>query len=450
MRNVLLPCALLFSACSYQPSKQASVPDMPLPVSMQSDHTLSLDTQWWTVFASDELNQLMQSLDNENLTLQEAQLRVVRAKQLYSQSVSQDWPQVTARLSGREGQSLDTGMSSSSSSGDISIGYELDIWGQRSATQLSRQLAAQSAEFSQRSTALQVQSLLASTVINQLSLQQRLAFAQQNVEASEQLLTLINARYQAGAISGVEVNQQRNTLITAQADVMRLTNALTLNQRAIAVLLGDSTMQNRPYKGTLFSFSVPDVMAYFPASILRQRPDVMVAGNALKQADITVYQASLAGLPGLGLSADISVNDLTDLASGWTIGAVISSAATLFDGGNNAAAEAIAKTDLSLALNQYRAVVLDATAELLNSVDTFAYQNQAYALTEQSLENNDKLYRLAQIRYKSGETDFLTLLNAQRSWFAAQQAQVSGYQSMLDAAITVYRAAGGRPTADGI
>ena len=69
----------------------------------------------------------------------------------------------------------------------------------------------------------------------------------------------------------------------------------------------------------------------------------------------------------------------------------------------------------------------------------------AYALDLIELENNQRLYDLAQARYKSGDSDFLNLLNAQRSWFSAQLNVINRYQSALSAAVDVYTAARGLP-----
>ncbi|MEC8487898.1 MAG: TolC family protein, partial [Pseudomonadota bacterium] len=71
----------------------------------------------------------------------------------------------------------------------------------------------------------------------------------------------------------------------------------------------------------------------------------------------------------------------------------------------------------------------------------FNQQNYRYALA--SLENNQQLYRLADIRYKAGDTDFLNLLNAQRSFFSARQSVISSYQAVLSSVIATYRESAG-------
>ena len=141
---------------------------------------------------------------------------------------------------------------------------------------------------------------------------------------------------------------------------------------------------------------------------MKQRPDVQLAIAQFKQADLAFYEASVAGLPGMSLSADIGVSDLLDLAQGWTLGAAVSSAATLFDGGRLEAAEKAAKTDVDLAILQYQQTVLSAIEALLNSQTNLVFNQQNYR-TRGLAREQSTAYRLADIRYKAGDTDFLNL-----------------------------------------
>ncbi|QJR80529.1 TolC family protein [Alteromonas pelagimontana] len=444
----LSPCLLLLCACSYTPANYQAATQLNLPERLQTAApatALSIDRQWWEAFHTEELDALMGKLAQRNLTIVEAELALSRAKLLLRQSQADNTPFVSASVSGRSNRDVESGTSQNGVSAGISVGYEVDIWGSRDAEQLARQLDINIAEYQQHSIALQVQSLLATAYFNYLSLQRRQEIVQQNVDASQRLLDLVELIYEAGDASGIEVSQQRNTLISSQAELLNINNQLALSQRVIAVLLGDNQMSAIDVDRLITSIALPEIDLVQPAALLRSRPDVKLAATQLQQADIYLYQAGIQGLPGLNLSADVSASDLLDLASGWTISALANSAATLFDGGRIEAGERIAEVDIQLALNSYRQITLGAVQELLDSLDTYGYQKAAYLLDMASLENNERLYRLAEIRYKAGDTDFLNLLSAQRSWFSAQLAVINSYNSALTTAVDVYRAAGGRP-----
>ncbi len=439
-------CAVISIGCAYSPSTQ--LPDINTQVFTESQSVyekMPISTRWWTVFNVDELEALMTQLDSQNLSLSQAQKRLIRAQYLLAQVNAGDVPTVTTRASGRSGRDADAGTSSHSTSGSISLSYDADIWGTRDAQQRSRQLGVDAAHYQYIDALLDVQALFINTLFEHISLKSRLSIAEQNVENSEALLKLVQIRFEEGDTSGIEVSQQRNTLINAQSEVLRLQNNITLNQRALAVLLGNDSMQAPSLTLSLQDFTVPEMTPSLSADVLRGRPDIQLATAQFKQADLAFYEASVAGLPGVSLSADVGVSDLLDLAQGWTLGAALSSAATLFDGGRLEAAEQAAKTDVEIAILQYRQVVISATEALLNSQTNFTYQKQNYRFALASLENNEQLYRLADIRYKAGDTDFLNLLNAQRSFFSARQSVISSYQAVLASVVSAYRESAGTP-----
>lgn len=446
----VLSCIALITGCAYSPS--ATLPETDMQAWATANPAASnkpVTTSWWKVFDVAELDPVMTMLESQNITLNQAQKRVQRAQYLLAQVNAGDLPSITGRASGRSGRDLDTGRSSYSTSGSLGLSYDADIWGTRDAQQRSGQLGVDAVYYQFTDALLDTQALFIDTLFEQISLQSRLSIALQNVEISEELLKLIQIRFEEGDTSGIEVSQQRNTLISAQSEVLRLETNLTLNKRALAVLLGNENMQlnTSELKAilslSLTDFIIPEVTPSLTANILRNRPDVHLAIAQFKQADLALYEASVAGLPGMNLSADIGVSDLLDLVQGWTLGAAISSAATLFDGGRLKAAEQVAKTNVDLAILQYQQVVLSAIEAVLNSQTNLAFNQQNYRYAFASLENNQQLYRLADIRYKAGDTDFLNLLNAQRSYFSARQSEISSYQAVLSSVIATYRESAG-------
>lgn len=448
-KSACLMAAAMITGCAYSPPEQSYSESIRTPdifdFYTDENSQIAVAPDWWTAFGSTPLNELMTRLMADNLSLEETRLRLDRFSLLLEQSQADNIPDVTAGISGRTGKNLDTGAGSDTSSGNVGLSYTFDVWGSREASQLGLSLDIDSQIFTVRNAALQVQGLLASEYFNLLSLQQRLVIGRKNYEAADQLYELVRIRFEEGDASGIEVSQQQNTLLTARGELLRLNNQATLSRRAIAALLGDSTLKPVNSEESILSLVVPEISLYQPASVLKQRPDVQIADIVLQQADIGVYQAGIQGLPGLSFSADVSVSDLLELASGWSVGAALSSAATLFDGGRIEAGKKIAATDRELAWNNFSATTINASQTLLDALDNFTYQRAAYELDLVSLENNERLYKLAEIRYKAGDTDFLNLLSAQRSWFSAQLTVITSYQQSLAAAATVYQQAGGRP-----
>ena len=449
MKFVILSLAVSV-CCGFTFTPDRAFPAYPLPwqsaaEAEQNEVTVNVDKHWWQQFSSAELNELMNRLDEQNLDLSTARLRLEQAQLQLRVAQADNLPSLSGRVAANGTHNPDTGDSQTGSSAALSGGYEVDVWGSRAAQILAGKLDISSATQSLRNQSVIIQRLLANAYFAQLSLGQRQSIARQNLVASEQLLELIQLQYDAGIASGIELAQQRNTLLAAQTELLRLNNEIKLNQRVLSALLADSELKPLSVAAKLDTISLPVIDLALPAAVLRQRPDVEMAFIQLQQADIAVYQASIAGLPGLNLSASLSLSDLTDLAEGWSLGAALSSAATLFDAGKRRRLEDIAQTNVDIALNNLKSVVISASQELLDSLDTYAYQQQAYTIDKIELANNQRLYELSQARYKAGDTDFLTLLNAQRSWFNAQLNLINSYESALNAAAQVYLAARGEP-----
>ena len=162
-KSVGLLVAAMLSGCAYSPNEQAYREHIQTPDIFEfytdEDSQVAVEQDWWTVFGSTPLNELMTRLMADNLSLEEARMRVDRAVLLLEQSRADNIPDVSAGISGRSGKDFDDGNTSSSSSGNVGLSYTFDVWGSREATQLGLSLGIDSQRFTQRSAALQVQGL---------------------------------------------------------------------------------------------------------------------------------------------------------------------------------------------------------------------------------------------------------------------------------------------------
>lgn len=191
--------------------------------------------------------------------------------------------------------------------------------------------------------------------------------------------------------------------------------------------------------------AVPRVKSLQKAQVLTQRPDIQLAENQLQQADASLFINKQKRWPSLGLSADLSLADLASLSSGWGTSLAGSLSMPLFDAGNIDAQIEAAKSDIEIAQLNYQSVLLAAFADTLDTLADLEYQQQNHQYSAQQLDNNQSLYELAQIRYDAGETDFINLLNAQRSWASARLDFASAKLALLQASVNLFNAVGAAP-----
>lgn len=289
----------------------------------------------------------------------------------------------------------------------------------------SRDAAEYGAEFNviaqqqeYQSLRLQLQASLAIGYFDFLALHDREKIAEQNLQASKELLDIIQWRFEAGSASGVELNQQRNTWLSAQAQLLNLQRQSTTSEHVLAVILGRESLQVNELTSDFDSLILPRVSLIQSAKLLETRPDIQLADSLLRVNEAALYREKAKRWPSLQLSAGLGLQDILS-GSEWSSSLIGSLAMPLFDAGRIRNQIDIAESDLSIAQLNYRQVVLQAMQETLETLSELAYQRQLLLVRQQELISNLQLYELAKLRYDSGDTDFINLLTAQRSLFSA-------------------------------
>ncbi len=187
-----------------------------------------------------------------------------------------------------------------------------------------------------------------------------------------------------------------------------------------------------------------------PAELLTRRPDVYMAEANMRaaNADLTVARAAL--LPNFTLTASGGVQNpalnaaVTTLSGvGPTLNLGASIAQVIFDGGRLRAARTEAQAKQEELVVAYRAAILAALIDVENALSAIEHLNEARALQQVGLEQSERAFEGASLRYKAGSGDFLTVLEAQRSLYAARE-QTSQYRlRRLQSLVALCKSLGG-------
>lgn len=450
----LLLSIACMAACTYQPSivlpptsltaVQQYIDDKLAP-SQVADAPPSL---WWQDYGSHDLNLLIEEFNQNNLELAAARERILKARSLLEQQKSHNWPTLDARSNHRSNRDFDSSITSDTNNMSFSAAYEVDLWGARSAAQYGADVAVFAQQQQTMSLQLQLQATLAQSYFLALSQRERYTIAQQNLEASKELLDLIALRFEAGSASGIELDQQRNTYLATQAQLLGLNRALTSSERAIAVILGRSSLTVSEFTTPFSSIKAPKISALQPAGLLEYRPDIQLAQAQLLINNAEFFQIKKKRWPIVNLGANLSVNDIFLAHEGWTGALLGSLAMPLFDAGNITQQINTAQSDVSIAELDYQQTVLEAMQETLETLSELDYRGSLSSVRRQELDNNRRLYQLAKLRYESGDTDFLNLLSAQRSWFSARDSMIQSQDDYLQASVNVFKAMGTAPNTE--
>ncbi|WP_221801761.1 efflux transporter outer membrane subunit [Oceanobacter mangrovi] len=449
MLVTLLAGAVLASGCAGPQAFEAENVALPQLNSQQAQlirDAGELQRQWWQQLGSPVLDRLMDEASIDNIDLRQAVLRLQQTQVALKQENADRWPTLSAKASASQNKQLDAGSGWQSGTGlSLTASYTVDLWSRRATLIEQAELDVVAAELDLASARITLQANLATQYLQWLALQSRLELAQQNLQASQALEELVQVRFEAGDASGIEVAQQRNTTLSLQGSLMSLQQEVAASQRALAALLGKTDLKLDLGHEHFDAIRIPQSADVQPARLLKQRPDLLSAELALRQRHQDIYLAESDRWPSLSLSAGLSPVDLLSLAGDWTLALGEALSVTLFDGGSSKADVDNARLEAQLARLDYRSAVISAMQEVLDALEAVDYEKRQTVLAQDTLQNNEHLLELAQLRYDSGDTDFSDLLDAQRSFFSARDSLVSQRLSQLDSLLDLYAALGEPP-----
>ncbi|MGE5476893.1 MAG: efflux transporter outer membrane subunit [Bacteroidales bacterium] len=460
MRKPFLPLlALTLAACSQVP--ELEVPQMALPDAYGSEApaTLSAPSEWWTLFASPELDRLEQAALAANHDLKAAIARIEQAEAQLRIAGAPELPTVTAGLDAASkmthGSTSSSGVRTGSKSattnrsfqGSLSVSYEVDFWGKTSAAILAAESSLRASRFDRDTVALTLTADVATAWLKALALADRVAVARRNLDLARETLDLAEKQAQFGKKSQLDAAQQRATVASIEARLPALEMQYQQAVNALAILTGLAPSQVRLETATLAGLPAPVVRSGLPSELLRRRPDIAKAEAALAAANANIGVARAQLYPSLTLTADggyaspylISLLDAHNTF--WSLGGKL--AATLFDNGKLRGTVALNEAKLRESAESYQGTILIALKEVEDQLAAVRWlagqedaQNRAVAAAREA-------QRLSAVRYREGAEEYLTVLEAQRTLLEAEDSAVQVRLSRLSASVGLVKALGG-------
>jgi multidrug efflux system outer membrane protein len=324
------------------------------------------------------------------------------------------------------------------------VAWELDFWGRLRRTVEAAKADEGAQEAAQRATALSLVSDVASTYLQLLELDQEREIAERTLSTRKATLDIARQRYSQGLTSELDVRQfEAQVAVTlAQTERKRAQAEHSLN-----VLLGEGPAaipRGTSLGAAVSSLTVPDSI---PASLLARRPDVVEAERTYAASVARVGVAAASRWPTFNIVGSLgSQTGVPDnlFGSGTRVyQAQLGLSIPLFDNQRLASVSAAARARAEQARATYEGVALNAVREANDALigvrtardEAVAQATQANAL-RQALE-------LATVRYQAGLSNYLDLLDAQRSLFSAELAASQAQLGELQAAVQLYKALGG-------
>jgi multidrug efflux system outer membrane protein len=407
---------------------------------------------WYHGFASRELDALITQATSANLDLAGARARLTQADARARQAGAAILPSVDALGNGNflAGHSANGSAHELDWSALLSASYEVDFWGKNRATANAARLLDTAARADRDTLALTTLAGVADGYFALLSIRERLKLAQSNLDTARGLFEVVQMRFNAGASDPVTLATQRSVLASAQLALPDLRQREAEALTALALLVGRQPEGFQVADAALDSLAEPQIAAGLPVELLTRRPDVYSAEANLRAADADLVAARAAMLPSLTLTAaggiqnpavNAAVISLAGTGPGLSLGAGLTQ--SIFDHGRLRAVrdESRAKDDELLA--SYRKAILSALVDVENALAAIHNLDAAREFESDSLAQSQQAFDGAQLRYRQGAGDFLAVLEAQRTLYAARD-QYSQYKlARLQARVALCKALGG-------
>jgi len=464
MRNSILIAmmTMVMTGCAVGPNYvQPKLPTAEKFAEVQSGADNKLYSQddttanFWTLFNDEQLNHLVSDALAQNNNVHAALARVKQARAIHRESSLDLLPVITAQggytetLSSKAQLPVGTPRESKGYDASLDASWELDLFGGK-----RRALEATRAGFQATVASLQdVQiTVIAEVVRSYFELrgqQLQLDVTQRNVEIQKETLRITRARFDAGSGSELDLSRAQALYATSSANVAPLQAAIARSIHRLSVLTGKEpnalTASLSPQAALP---ALPELIAVGdPASMLRRRPDVRIAERNLA-ADTARVGIAIADLfPHVTFTGSVgafapTVDALRDSGNGTRLVAPgISWAA--FDLGHVYARIKASRAQTEVALAEYQQKVLEALQDAEDALVTHARSREQLLHLSDAAGASDRAVALAKVRYESGATDFLEVLDAERTALQAQDALALSRTQTATSLVSVYKALGG-------
>ena len=445
--------AVTLSACTMAPRYERPalpVPDQfPTAAAAQGQSAETLP--WRQVFLDPRLQGVIDQALTNNRDLRVAVLNVERARSQYRIQRASLFPAVDGTVAGVRGNttSVDTAgnpVTTEVYTASLGASWELDLFGRvRSLNQAALQNYFAVAE-NRKAAQISLISAVASAWMNLAADQDQLRLSAETLRLREESLNLTQKRFDLGSTDQMTLRQSQVLTEQARADVAALTATVQQDRNALRLLVGDDIAPDRLPDSFPDHAILADLPAGQPSDILLKRPDVMASEYSLKAANADIGAARAAFFPRISLTASVGkastdLGNLFDGTDSWTFSPSIS--VPIFAGGANIANLAASKTSRDIALAQYEGAIQSAFRDVADQLATRSTIDDRLAAQTNVVAAAADSHNLAQARFDRGIDSRLTLTDAERTLYGAQQQLIAVRLVRSLNLINLYAALGG-------
>jgi NodT family efflux transporter outer membrane factor (OMF) lipoprotein len=409
--------------------------------------------QWWTIFNDPQLTSLMERAMQANLDLRMAESRIRQSRAALGIAGADLGPTVDTSASYRRSRTPGSGGSGAVTTNfyimGFDAGWEIDLFGG-----VRRGVEAAGADLdtaveSRRDLLVSLSAEVASNYLNLRSLQQRLTIARNNLSAQEHSTGLTRQRFGAGFVGKLDVVRSEALAATIAGQIPLLEAQIRQTIFGLSLLLGGepSTLLAELTPDAALPMALATVPLGLPSDLLLRRPDIRRAEAKIHAATARIGVAKADLFPKFTISGALGLqnntfNSLFNQAStAWSLGPSLNW--PLFDMGRSRANLELKKAVQEEELLGYEQTVLGALQEVENALVAATKEEEHRQNLAQVVTANRTAVDLATALYTAGESDFLALLDAQRSLYVSEEALAQSSGTVSINLVALFKALGG-------
>jgi multidrug efflux system outer membrane protein len=446
---------LLLGGCALGPDYERPEIDTPVSYIQPVEEGESFaNMPWWDLLQDPQLQELIRIALEENKDLGIAVARIEEFRAVLGVTRADQFPTVDLNATGGRTSNSENTFPGNLTDGtqdyyrlSADVFFEVDLFGRlRRATEAARaQLLV--TEEARRSITISLVANVASTYMLLRDLDAQLEIARRTEKLRGESLDIIQARFDKGIVSRLDLNQAQIELAIASAAAAAAERLVSQTEHSLSILLGRNP--GRIVRGLALKEQVmpPAIPTGLPSELLQRRPDVLESEAQLAAQTARIGVAEAARWPSLSLTGALGfesseLSDLTESGSDfWNVGANI--LAPIFNAGRNRSRAEAERARTEQALLSYQQTVQRAFREVEDALVAVRTYRDEHAARQRQVEAALNAAKLSRARYNGGVTSYLEVLITEQSQFSAELAETQTLRLYFNAIIELYKALGG-------
>lgn len=403
---------------------------------------------WWAVFGEPELDRLIDRAFARNNDLAAAAIAVRRAQLQAGLAEDDTLPQFGSSTQASRERELADDTSGTSYSTNLTVSWELDLWGRLGRTLDAARFEAAATEQDRQATALSLAATTAELYWTHVYLTQRLALADASLDYARRIADIVEVRWRAGAVSDLDRFQARQNVESQEAARLLILQSQVENDNALSILFDAPPQPVDLARERLPDGMLPAIPAGLPAGVLARRPDIRAAELRLRAnlADIDATRASY--LPTFSLTGslggssvalrDLLANPVATLGLGLTL--------PFLNWTERDLTIRTSEADYEAAVVNFRQTLYQAFADTENALSARSRRADRDLRLQAALDAARAAEQIYETRYRAGAIDLQSWLESQETRRTAELNLLENRLEEIRAMITLYQALGGSAT----